>query len=66
MDLFDSRPTILRFPAWYSESLPEERPLPLRPGDYKVTPGIGHDARWTVTDLKGEMVYNGIGPVTIE
>lgn len=40
----------------------EDHPLPLTPGDYKVTPGD----RWTVTSLKtNEVVYDGIGPVEI-
>jgi len=66
MDLFDAHRTVLRHPVWYSATAFEERPLPLQPGDYKIVPGLGHDGRWTVTSLKGEPVYSGIGPVTVE
>lgn len=65
MDLFDTRPTVLRHPAWYSDTVPEEIILPLRVGDYKVNPGLGRDSRWTVTSIKGETVYCGVGPVTV-
>lgn len=65
MDLFDTRPTVLRHPAWYSDTVPEETTLPLRVGNYKVTPAPGRDGRWTVTSSKGETVYCGIGPVTV-
>ena len=65
MDLFDTRPTVLKHPAWYSDTAPEETTFPLGVGDYKVTPGAGRDGRWTVTSSKGETVYCGIGPVTV-
>ena len=65
MDLFDSRPTILRHPTWYSDTVPEEFALPLRVGDYKITPAPGRDGRWSVASAKGETVYSGIGPVTV-
>lgn len=60
MDLFGS--ATLRHPVWYSDSVFDETPLPLSPGEYKVAPG---DGRWTVTSSKGETVYQGIGPVTV-
>jgi hypothetical protein len=61
-DIFPTETTTLYAPAWYSSTEHEERPLPLAPGDYKVTPG----ERWTVTSLKdGSTVYSGIGPVEI-
>ncbi|WP_225784647.1 hypothetical protein [Xenophilus sp. Marseille-Q4582] len=63
MDLFGT--ATLRHPTWYSDSVFEERALPLSVGDYKVTPGVGRDGRWTVTDSKGATVYSGIGPVTV-
>jgi len=66
MDLFDMRASVLRTPAWYSDAAYDERPLPLSPGDYKITPGAGRDGRWVVTSIKGDTVYRGIGPVTIE
>lgn len=65
MDLFDARPTLLRCPAWYSDTVQEERRLPLGLDDYRVTPGAGPDDRWTVTSSKGDTVYNGIGPVEL-
>lgn len=65
MDLFDIPTTVLRHPAWYSDAVSEETALPLRVGDYKVSPGSGRDDRWTVTSIKGETVYWGIGPVTV-
>lgn len=61
-DFFNEQTTILRAPSWLGGDVREERPLPLTPGDYKVTPG----ERWTVTSLKtNEVVYNGVGPVEI-
>lgn len=65
MDLFDSAPTMLRHPAWYSDTVLEEISLPLHAGDYEVTPAAEHDGRWTVTSSNGELVYCGIGPVTV-
>lgn len=64
MDLFGS--TTLRHPIWYSDTAFDEKPLPLAPGDYKITPGEGRNGRWTVNSSKGETVYHGIGPVTVE
>jgi len=56
---------VLYTPVWYSDIEREARPLPLSPGDYKITPGHGAE-RWTVTSLKdGTTVYSGIGPVEI-
>lgn len=55
----------LRHPTWYSDSVFDEKPLPFSPGDYKITPGVGRDGRWTVTSSKGDVIYNGIGPVTV-
>lgn len=64
-DIFPTERTILYTPAWYSDIAREERPLPLRQGDYKVTPGNGNEP-WTVTSLRdGATVYSGIGPVEI-
>jgi len=64
-DIFPTEIAVLYTPAWYSDTEREARPLPLSPGDYKVTPGHGAE-RWTVTSLKdGTTVYNGIGPVEI-
>lgn len=61
-EFFPPEKTILYTPAWYSSTAREERPLPLTPGDYKVTPG----ERWTVTSLKDSAtVYCGVGPVEI-
>lgn len=65
MDLFDTPTTVLRHPTWYSDTVPKETTLPLRVGDYKVSPGSGLDGRWTVTSIKGETVYCGIEPVTV-
>lgn len=65
MDLFDSAPTMLRHPAWYSDTVPEDISLPLRVSDYHVTPHAERDGRWTVTSSNGEVVYRGIGPVTV-
>jgi len=62
VEFFPTETSTLCTPAWYSDTVREERQLPLAPGDYKVTPG----ERWTVTSLKtGETVYDGIGPVKI-
>ncbi|WP_422086399.1 hypothetical protein [Variovorax sp.] len=64
-DIFPTETTTLYTPAWYSDKAREDRELPLAPGDYKITPGLGA-ARWTVTSLKdGATVYSGIGPVEI-
>jgi hypothetical protein len=61
-EFFHDQTTILHTPSWLGRDVHEDRPLPLAPGDYKVTPG----ERWTVTSLKtDEVVYNGIGPVEI-
>jgi hypothetical protein len=61
-DFFNEQTTILRAPSWLGRDVHEDRPLPLSPGDYKVTPG----ERWTVTSLKtNEVVYDGLGPVEI-
>lgn len=61
-DLFNDQTTILRAPSWLGRDVHENRPLPLTPGDYKVTPG----ERWTATSLKtNEVIYDGIGPVEI-
>lgn len=65
MDLFGS-PSILRTPVWYSDTVRDEAPLPLTPGEYKITLGEGRDGRWTVQELKGAtVVYTGIGPVEV-
>jgi len=62
VEFFPAETTTLFTPAWYSNTVREERALPLAPGDYKVTPG----ERWTVTSLKTkEVVYDGVGPVEI-
>jgi hypothetical protein len=64
-DFFPVPTTILRAPVWYDDAVRDDHPLPLLPGDYKVTPGAGNE-RWTVANLKtGETVYNGTGPVEI-
>jgi len=61
-EFFPFESTVLYSPAWYSNIAREERPLPLSPGDYKITPG----ERWTVTCLKdGTTVYCGLGPIEI-
>lgn len=65
MDLFDSAPTMLRHPTWYSDTVLEEVSLPLRASDYEVRPAAERDGRWTVTSSNGEVVYRGIGPVTV-
>ncbi|MDN4592082.1 hypothetical protein DBA29_26735 [Xenophilus aerolatus] len=65
MDLFDSAPTMLRQPTWYSDTVLEEIPLPLRASDYEVTPAAEQNGRWKVTSSNGEVVYCGIGPVTV-
>jgi hypothetical protein len=61
-DFFNDERTFLRAPSWLGPHVHEERELPQRPSNYKVTPG----ERWTVTSLKtDEVVYDGIGPVEI-
>lgn len=61
-DFFNEQLTILRMPSWLGRDVHEDRPLPLTPGDYKVTPGD----RWTVMNLKtNEVIYDGIGPVEV-
>jgi hypothetical protein len=61
-EFFNDQITILRAPSWLGRDVHEDRPLPLEPGDYKITPG----ERWAVTSLKtNETVYDGIGPVVI-
>lgn len=62
MDLLGT--TILRHPAWYSDSVFEEVRLPFEASEYKVTAGIGSDGRWLVERSNGDVVYGGIGPVT--
>lgn len=57
--------TTLYTPARYSEKAREERKLSGAPGDYKVIPGEKGE-RWTVTSMKtNEILYNGIGPVSV-
>ena len=63
MDLFGT--ATLRHPTWYCDSTFDERSLPLAVDDYKVVPGEGRNGRWTVTSSNGEVVYNGIGPVSV-
>lgn len=64
-EFFPSDIAVLYTPAWYSDTEREAHPLPLAPGNYKVTPGAGAE-RWTVTSLKdGATVYSGIGPVEV-
>lgn len=64
-DLFGDRhhPTLLRIPTWYSHQAYEEIELPLQPGDYKVTPNA--EGHWKVSTLRGDVVYEGIGPVEV-
>ena len=65
MDLFDSSPTVLRHPVWYSDTSSEAVTLPLSADNYSVAPAVGADGRWTVTSSTAELVYRGIGPVTV-
>ncbi len=65
MDLFDSSPTVLRHPVWYSDTASEAMTLPLSADNYSVAHAVGADGRWTVTSSTGEIVYRGIGPVTV-
>jgi hypothetical protein len=64
-DIFPAEIAVLYTPVWYSDTERQAHPLPLGPGDYKVTPGHSAES-WTVTSLKdGTTVYSGIGPVEI-
>ncbi len=65
MDFFDSSPTVLRHPVWYSDTASEAATLPLSADNYSVAPVVGADGRWTVTSSTGELVYRGIGQVTV-
>jgi len=65
MDLFDTSSTVLRHPVWYSDSATDEITLPLSASDYQITHGDRADGRWTVTSSNGEVVYCGIGPVSV-
>ena len=61
-EFFTEPATILRMPSWLGSEVHEDHPLPLAPGDYKVTPGD----RWSVICLKtNATIYSGIGPVEI-
>jgi hypothetical protein len=65
VDLFGSSRSLLRHPVWYSDTASETVSLPLSADDYRVTPAVGPNDRWTVTSSSGEVVYRGIGPVTV-
>lgn len=65
MDLFKSSTAVLRHPVWYSEAVIDDIALPLSASDYQVTHGNRPDGRWTVTSSNGEVVYCGIGPVSV-
>lgn len=56
-------PTLLRTPTWYG-GMPDEKLLPLEAAAYCVEQ-TGPD-QWTVTvKHTGEVLYRGIGPVTV-
>lgn len=64
MSLF-GHPTLLRVPAWYSDTIRDEIVLPHPPEDYDIAPAEGINGRWIVTSSSGAVVYDGIGPVDI-
>lgn len=64
-DFFESSPTVLRHPVLFSDTASEVVTLPLSAHDYTVAPAVGADGRWTVTSSTGELVYRGIGPITV-
>lgn len=65
MDLFESQATVLRHPVWYSDTEHDEKALPLAVDDYIVSAPTVPQGRWTVTSSSGDVVYKGIGPVTV-
>lgn len=55
-------PTLLTMPRWFG--VPEVKILPGRPEHYVIDEVLPD---WfVVTDLDGERVYSGLGPVSIE
>lgn len=52
---------VLRYGTWLGYQ--ENMALPLTPENYQITQVA--DDRWSVTNLVGELVYLGIGPVEL-
>jgi len=55
-------PTLLTMPRWFGK--PEVKLLPGRPEHYSINEVLPD---WfIVTDLDGDQVYSGLGPVSVE